>query len=464
MSDYSAAASGIGYLHQQIIYSLFLILDRHEPHVSIRIEGLDDIEVLEKSTLRELLQVKHHLNPNSSLSNRSLDLWKTIGIWSDYAKKNWITLPDTCLTLLTTSHIPENSIAALLRPDSGRNPQRACQLLREEASSCKLTSTALEKLIQKDIPAPLIQILKRVENVKYPSEQNLWETLKQQSSGIGNIEKYQELILSHLKSSRELQKAFDMFMNLSLEQQERLVDSIHILDSSPNITEVIQKIENAMHGVSLEYRQEVRQELQGWWLDSVIEHLCTGSEETIPKIIVENQAASICQKYTVELPEDFEPSEAFDPGSTEWEKERFVRQLRAIDTNEPLRRMAIEYHHRAFEQRTKWRNNGRITFERITKYEQELTDFWKERYYDLVDETENEYQSQLEDLDEDVLKKFGKELYKQIRRCDKKISPNITASYMTQGSYQMLANELGEKKKPRVYWHPKFPEQDNETC
>ncbi len=465
MGDYSAAASGLGYLQQQTVYSLFLMLDRHEPHVSIRIEGLDAIAVLDKNALRELLQIKHHIKPNSSLSNRSLDLWNTIGIWSDYAKRDLIVFPDTRLTLLTTSNLPENSIAALLRPEYGRNPQLACQQLQEEASSCKLTRTSLEKLSQKELPELLLQRLKRIANVKYPSEKEFWEALERECSGIDDLERYQGLILSHVKASRKLQKAFDMFMNLSLEQQERLVESIQILNSSPNIIEVIQKIGNAMHNVSLEYRQEVRHKLQGWWFDIVVEHLYNGSEEMISKIMVENQVASISRPYIPKLPEDFEPAEEFDPDAKEWEKERFVRQLRAIDTREPLVKMAIRYQHRAFGQRTKWRNSGRTTFEQITRYEQELTDFWKEHYNDLLDETEDEYQAQIDDLDENTLKKFGKELYKKIRRCDKKISPNIPADYMTQGSYHMLADEIDkEKNEPYVYWHPKFPEWDNETC
>ena len=81
MSDNSAAASGIGYYYQYI-YSLYLLLEQYEPHIFIRIEGHDDIELLEKNELQELFQIKHHENHNVSLSNRNLDLWKTIGIWS----------------------------------------------------------------------------------------------------------------------------------------------------------------------------------------------------------------------------------------------------------------------------------------------------------------------------------------------------------------------------------------------
>ncbi|MCP4936416.1 MAG: hypothetical protein GY927_19990, partial [bacterium] len=214
MTDYSAAASGLGYLHQQVIYSLYLILERHEPHFSIRLEGLDDIEIHGRNALYELMQVKHHLKPDSSLSNRNVDLWKTIGIWSDHAKKDWLSLPGTRLTLLTTSKISDGSIAALLRPEHGRNSTKACQLLREEATSCRLTTQALQKLSKTALSSTILKLLEKLKNVRYPSVQVFWDTLKQESANKINLDPHKGLILSNMQPTRELAKAFALFMSL----------------------------------------------------------------------------------------------------------------------------------------------------------------------------------------------------------------------------------------------------------
>ncbi len=323
----------------------------------------------------------------------------------------------------------------------------------------------MQKLSKTALSSTILKLLEKLKNVRYPSVQVFWDTLKQESANKINLDPHKGLILSNMQPTRELAKAFALFMSLPQDLQNKLVESIYILDSSANITEIIQKIESMLHGVSLEYRQEVRHELQGWWLDVVIDHLLGGSEEIILKAVTENQVVSISQKYTMPLPEDFELEADFDPDSEEWEKERFVRQVRAIDISEPLRRMAIEYHHRAFKQRTKWLQEGRLTFKQSEDYEKQLTDFWEEFCSDIGEDMIDRYHCQLDDMDESQLKKFGKELYKQIRRCDKKISPSITANYMTQGSYHMLADELDlETNIPRVYWHPKFHELDNDTC
>lgn len=464
MSDYSAAASGIGYIQQQVYYSLYLILEQYEPSISIRIEGRDDIELLEKNKLRELIQIKHHENQNVSLSNRSIDFWKTIGIWSDHVKKNWITVPDTHLILCTTAKVSDESIPSLLRAASKSDRHRACQQLRDEAISCKLTKDALQKLSEKNIPTQLLEKLTSFENRKFSSKEEFWETFKKEIKSIKGIDKYEQLILDSTKANRELQKAFDLFMNLSVEQQNNLVEAIQILDSSDNIIDTHKKLENTLHGIGLEYRHEALNELLGWWLEIVVEHLYNNSQETISKEKVEHYISFIARKFSINLPEDYELPPDFD--SRLKENERFVRQLKVINARDELRKIAIEYHHRAFHQRTKWRNEGRIGFKELEEYEQELIHWWEESRCDLIDRFEDEYNCKFNELNEESLKKFGKELYAEIRKNNQKTAPHISIKrdYMVQGSYHILADELSEKENiPRVYWHPKFHEQDSET-
>lgn len=458
MSDNSAAASGIGYYYQYI-YSLYLLLEQYEPHIFIRIEGHDDIELLEKNELQELFQIKHHENHNVSLSNRNLDLWKTIGIWSELVKKNWISVPDTRLNLFTTAKVSDNSIPSLLRPDFRRNSQLACKQLQEEAVSCKLTGDALQKLSE-NIPKPILEKLRPFENLKYPSEEAFWEDLKNKSKSIKGIERYKQLILDHTKATRELQKAFDHFMNLSQEQQENLVESIQILDSSDNIIETQKKLENILHGINLEDREEALRELLGWWLEIVIEHLHNGSKETISKAMVENYIAFIRQDKCLKLP-DYELPSDFDPLSIKWEDERFVRQLRIIDAKESLRKIAIRNYMKTIVHRTRWEKDGRISFKRIEEFQEDLKDWWEIIWDGLENKFENEYGCKIDELNEEHLKKFGKDLYNEILRCDKKIKDYNTRDYITQGSYHELANNIDlETNKPHVYWHPKFSERD----
>jgi hypothetical protein len=72
-----------------------------------------------------LLQLKHHLGTNAALTDASSDLWKTIRIWSTQYAGGQLSPAATKLSVITTSQAPDDSIAALLRPDTQRDPSMA---------------------------------------------------------------------------------------------------------------------------------------------------------------------------------------------------------------------------------------------------------------------------------------------------------------------------------------------------
>ena len=65
------------------------------------LETLDDVVFESDSNPSELLQVKHHLNHKASLKDKSVDLWKTIGIWIDLRSKS--LTPEDCIRCLLTT-------------------------------------------------------------------------------------------------------------------------------------------------------------------------------------------------------------------------------------------------------------------------------------------------------------------------------------------------------------------------
>jgi hypothetical protein len=65
--------------------ALFLSMSHvnRESNVEVAIERLDDITFESDGTALELLQTKHHLNQEASLTDSSTELWKTLRIWAD---------------------------------------------------------------------------------------------------------------------------------------------------------------------------------------------------------------------------------------------------------------------------------------------------------------------------------------------------------------------------------------------
>ena len=389
-TDHSAGAQALGYLYQ-VWYALYLILEYDKPNLAVRIEGLDDIDILDEDMLQDLLQGKHHLDRQETLPDRSSDLWRTIRIWSEYIKEMRIFPHETTLTLFTTAKASENSIASLLRPTlHSRDPQLACQRLREQTRT----------------------------------------------------------------PTKKLQKGFDAFMNLSPEQQEELVGAIQVLDMAPIIPELMAKIENKLIGVHPNDREEVRKSLEGRWWNQIVRHLYEGSVEPIKKSFVELQIVLLNQKYKPLLPDNYRVEEGFDPTDPGWQNELFVRQLTAIDAQQEAKELAISDRMRAVGQRTRWQEELRIEPERIEQYEEELVQEWKYARLDL----DEEFEESLDESNGAQLKKYGRELYKNVRKHDIPISHEFTMRYMMRGSYHLLADE----NSPRVWWHSKFPEQDGQ--
>ena len=94
----------------------------------LRIEKLDDIEIVDGDTPYNSIQVKQTV---TNLTNRSTDFWKTIRVWSENLYHARIKLPNTTLTLATTAKAPANSIASFLRQEN-RQPETALQMMLKE--------------------------------------------------------------------------------------------------------------------------------------------------------------------------------------------------------------------------------------------------------------------------------------------------------------------------------------------
>lgn len=108
--------SAAGYLYQ-CQTALLELLRRgwDEPDLILFLEKLDDVE-LQRADAREALQIKHHTGKSGSVTDASVDLWRTLAVWLD-------VLPGLApgeqpsFTLLTTGRAPDGSAASLLRAD-----------------------------------------------------------------------------------------------------------------------------------------------------------------------------------------------------------------------------------------------------------------------------------------------------------------------------------------------------------
>ncbi|TYQ30860.1 ABC-three component system protein [Pseudanabaena sp. UWO310] len=383
-NKFSANAPTLGYLYQ-IRYALFVLLQRiaNEPDAKISIEILDDVAFEDNGQPLELHQLKHHINikKEASLTNSSTDLWKTIRIWSENLDKNSNVSQEIALILVTTATAPNGSIASKLRHGSSRDEGEA-----------------------------LGEMLKVIKD----------------SRSVSN------------------QPCYNAFKSLSKKQQQFLISKIQIVDQSPNIADLEDKIVKRLR-LSTRFPQALKSRLEGWWFERTINHLMDDNHAPISGIELQSKIDSISDELRPDtLPNDFPVLVEKDETEIASSDRIFVEQLRLIMLGNTRLRFAIGDYYRAFSQRTKWLDDGLILPDELEKYEDILVGEWRRQFEIMKEELPNGLPS------ESRMIELGKSLFKWAETNNHTPIRRDFLGDFSRGNYHILSNQL------KVGWHPDF--------
>lgn len=323
VSQFSAAPSAVGYLYQ-CRAALLLILNRLRSDLtsSIAIEKYDDISFEDQhGKPKELIQTKHRIGTPGSLSNSSVDLWKTVRIWIEQWKASNIDIPGTILTIVTTATASANSAASYLQKIN-RDETRAEEILLSTAKS---------------------------------------------------------------STNAENSKAYELFLNLSPLERAHLIECIQVIDKSPNITDVREQILGELVlTVHEQFMDAFYDRLEGWWFQQCISHLSGASKETISGKLVRAAILDFAEGFQQDnLPIDEILSEPPNGVNANEDQRIFVSQLRLIAAGNRTIEYAIRDYYRAFEQRAKWVREDLLLDSELEKYESRLVEEW-DRYHGRV--------------------------------------------------------------------------------
>lgn len=327
MNRFSAKEPSLGY-HYQIRYALYLLLkakDKESPFV--KLENLDDVEILDANKI-ELHQTKFHNKKAANLTDSSVDIWKTIRVWSELAISEDIDLDNVLLLLVTTSETSKKSCLY-------------------DLSENKKTEEVVKNVIEK------------LDSV------------------------------SNSSTNQTLKDAFESYNKLSVTQKEKLVKSIWIEDNALGFEELKNSINNELQLTFLpEHISIAFNDLEGWWYDQCIQHL----EGKIDYITFDNTRRFISylnDRYkTDSLPIDMAISNA-EIGDEDFEDMIFVEQLKDIDIGRNVIGQAKRDFFRANEQRSKWLREKLLHPQEEIDYEFRLKDDWRGKFAVLQDDIES---------------------------------------------------------------------------
>lgn len=384
MNNFSAGPQALGYLHQ-VRYALVLLLNDEESE--LRLEALDDIEVVRPLGKTDLFQLKHRA-AGSVLTDASPDLWKTIRVWSTLVANNKLALGPTILSLVTTATAAPDSAPSFLRPGGNRDPNRALRLLLATAADSK---------------------------------------------------------------NKALTTAFDAFNALTAEQQRHLVSKSYLLDEAPSILDSRRLLEDRIAvAVPRQHRPALADRVEGWWFNRCVQSL-SGQGATITGYEVFALVADLARQFAPDaLPIDFFGSLPTPQEAGRLRQRQFVTQLVCIGIGSARIEKAVADYYRAYAQRAQWARQQLLIGGEVERYDDRLREEWERIRLVQLDEVANV------ESDDTTLRQLGRSILAWMEtKADFRIRSEVSEPYVMRGSYHILA----DRTPPRVWWHPRFPEQ-----
>jgi hypothetical protein len=379
-NKYGATASATGYLYQ-CRYALYVgvLAIPENPNLEISIERFDDVAFELAGEPVKLIQAKHHLARKGNLTDASTDLWKTLRIWAERVDADLESAFKTSFVLMTTGNAPDGSAASFLRARD-----------RDEAA-------ALELLVA------------------------VAETSKNESN----------------------KPAYTAFLKLLPEARLSLLRAIMVLDSSPNVIDVLDELSSELrHAVAKDHVQLFVERLEGWWFNVVVRALTGVGPTSIPVTAIENKMDELRDGFRRDaLPVDYADQMPSDAIVADLDKRPFVRQLRLISVGPKRVEYAIRDYYRAYEQRSRWAREDLLVNGEIESYERQLIEAWEPRFEaareELAEGCPDEHKIQA-----------GRKIFDWAEKEADFPLRTVRQRFLTHGSFHILAN------RHVVGWHP----------
>ncbi len=322
-----------------------------------------------------------HHTNPASLTDSSTDLWRTLNVWFDAIAIDNTLLEHTDFLIITTADAPDGSAADLIQK--------------------RKYHEAFEKL----------------------------KTVAGESGNQTNL------------------RFYGKFQNIDDSLLLRLITRIKIISSAREISDVEKDIQKQIrYSCKPEHVSLATERIEGWWFQECIK----GLSSTDPTITTQRQLQAKVYEITRQYGDDNLPIEFWDLDDVEEAeldpKDRvFLEQLRLLQYQSRILRLALRDYYRASKQRSSWLRQGLVYANELDTYEHRLKDAWEHAFAQMQEDLE-EYDTPTEQ--EKI--KAGKKLYSRVMEQDIRIRQGVNASYVMQGTYHHLANSLS------IGWHVDF--------
>jgi hypothetical protein len=235
MPNHQASEQMLGYLYQ-VRYALALLLENDNSDFQISIEKFDDVAFSKDGMPKQLIQLKHHIQRQGSLTDGSTDLWRTLKVWIDVLSDSPDILDGTEFLIVTTAIAPDGTAASYLKKGENRNAERAYEKLKD--------------------------VCLKSEN-------------------------------------KDHKKYYDSFLKTDESTIKHLISQICVIDGASDIIDVEKNFRKQIRYSCIpKYENQICERLEGWWYKKAIEALCSGTPIFVTQSQVRSFIVSVSQEYS----------------------------------------------------------------------------------------------------------------------------------------------------------------------
>lgn len=324
MPNHQASEQMLGYLYQ-VRYALALLLENDNSDFQISIEKFDDVAFSKDGMPKQLIQLKHHIQRQGSLTDGSTDLWRTLKVWIDVLSDSPDILDGTEFLIVTTAIAPDGTAASYLKKGKNRNAERAYEKLKD--------------------------VCLKSEN-------------------------------------KDHKKYYDSFLETDESTIKHLISQICVIDGASDIIDVEKNFRKQIRYSCIpKYENQICERLEGWWYKTAIEALCSGTPIFVTQSQVRSFIVSVSQEYSDDnLPIDVFDIGNLQEDDLSANEKIFYEQLKLICLGNRRMQTALRDYYRAFKQRANWVRNDLLFVNELEKYEQRLIDEWEHAFAAMEDD------------------------------------------------------------------------------
>lgn len=315
LSKYSAKGSMLGYLYQVRVALLWAARQSKLGNFSLSVETLDDVSFTNDVDATVVLQTKHSINVQATLSDLSTEFWKTLRIWMDGYASGEVPQDAARFLIATATISPGSACAALVADERERNVETAANLLKHAATTSTNTT---------------------------------------------------------------LRGTFDTFLALPADQRQSLLNTIYVVGGEPNAVDIEKALKETTHYVSIQHADVALQMLEGWWLKRVVYELLNKGQG-ISRLEFNSQISEIQESLKRDsLPIDGEIDSLMVALSElpEYANRPFYMQVELVGAGPRRIQNAITSYLQAFRQRSAWTRDDLLFEADLRGYDNRLVEEW----------------------------------------------------------------------------------------